>query len=281
MDLIKLPPFSNVAANVLATLSTTLLNGMNLHGLIFKLSGTTFTRAHLSSIQLRLGGKVLIPQISGTQFATMNAQKGIIDNAGFLSMFFGNPTARTIRGQHLTDLDLSIYPHPLEFSIDIGAATAPKLECYALVTPPKMALGMGYGLEEAAILKAYIRTALNYSNAVTKAAADISIGSAAGAVIQSMNLFHSNLTALEVKKQGVVIFENIDDGLNDQVQVNYNRDPQAGLFVWQPTVDHNEGQAVTTVRADGSPYSFNFLLTTSAADNLTVYTEVGSKLGLL
>lgn len=281
MDYIKLPPFSNVGANVLATLSTTLLNGMNLHGLVFKLGGTTFDRSHLNSIQLRLGGKVLIPQISGTQMATINSQKGITDNAGFLSFFFGSPTARTIRGQHLTDLDLSIYPHPLEFSVEIGAATAPTLECYALVTPPKLALGMGYSADEAAALRAYIRTALSYSNAVTKAAADISIGSAAGAVIQSMNFFHAKLSSLEVKKQGVVIFEDIDDALNDQLQVNYKREPQAGLYVWQPTVDHNEGQAVRTVRADGSPYSFNFLLTTSAADNITVFTEVGSKLGLL
>jgi hypothetical protein len=280
MDTIKLPPFSNVAPGQLATLSTTALNGMSVHAIIFALTGVT--KAQLTNIKVTLNAKQLVSDLTGTQLQSLNSQKGLGNSTDYLMCYFGNPRARTIKGQHITDLDQSLYAAPLEFQLRIDAgASAPGIEAYALVNPPKVALGLGYTADDALVLKALLRTVLNPANAINKAAYDIAIGSAAGAAIESMAFFHANMTSLEVKKSGVIVFEDLSIDLNSAIQTDFQRAPEDGLYVWQPTADGNMGQAVATVKPNGQPYSMQFLVTTSAADTITVYTETATKLGLI
>lgn len=282
MDTIKLPPFSNVGAGNLATLTTSVLFGMSAHCLIFSLGGTTFDSSHIESIRVLLDGKSVVPDITGAELQKMNDFRDLDGDTSVVRLFFGNPKATTIKGQHITDLDQSVYRTPLTVQIKIAAdAVAPTLTGFARVNPPKVALGLGYTLDDAAVIKAWVRSILNPSSALDKFAADIGFGSGAGAAIERITFFNNNMTSLEVRKSGVIIHEDIPADLNEAILRDYGRVPQAGTYVWDPVADGNMGQSVTTVKPGGERYSIQLAVSTSAADTIKVYSEVATKLGLI
>ena len=274
MDVIKLNPFPSVAANAVAALATDQLRGMSVHGLVFVQGGTTFTKAHLTKIRIGAGGKNFVNDMTGSQLQDLNDYDGFADTASHVFFWFGDPTARTIRGQHLGDLDLSIHAGPLEIEAAIGAATAPTLQVWAIVGPPKREMGLGFNDAEAATVRAFIRTVITESGAVSRKAVGLGLGSSAGSRIRKLGFFHANLSSVEYKKQGIVKHEDLADALNDAIQADMGRVPQAGLYVVDRIVDGNQGEAESTVRRDGSPWNQQVLLTTSAGDTITAFADV-------
>src|SRR5690606_33205123 len=113
---------------------------------------------------------------------------------------FGDVSARTVRGQHLGDVDCSIYRKPLEIEVSIGAATAPTLEVWAICGPPKLAMGLQFSPLEAAQLRALIRTVIQPAAAITRKSYGMSLGSGAGARLRRAYFFHTNLTSVEFLK---------------------------------------------------------------------------------
>lgn len=278
MDLIKLNAFPSVAASAVSTLVTDQLRGQAVHGLIFERGGGAFTNAHISALRVRVDGKAIVPGISGAQLVDLNEYEGLTDVTNYTAYFFGDPTARTIRGQHIGDLDLSVYPAPLEVEVEIGAATTPTLQVYALTSVPKLAMGVGFNELEAAQLRALIRTVISPAAAVTRQAYGISLGSAPGARIRRIGFFHTNLTAVELQKNSLRKWDDVPTALNSAVVQQYARTPQAGLYVLDRIFDGNQGEAETTVQQDGRPWNLQLALTTSAADTITAYADVHTTL---
>lgn len=274
MDIIKLNPFPAVAANATAALATDQLRGMSVHGLVFVQGGTAFTKANMTKIRIGAGGKNFVNDIAGNQLQDLNDYDGFADTTSHVIHWFGDPTARTIRGQHLGDLDLSIHAGPLEIEVQIGAATAPTLQCFAIVGTAKKAMGLGYTDTEAAMVRALIRSVITESAAVSRKAVGIGLGTSAGARIRKLGFFHTNLTAIELKKQGVIKHEDLSDALNDAIQADFGRVPQAGLYVVDRIIDGNQSEAETTVRDDGTPWNYQLLVTTSAADTVYAFADV-------
>ena len=89
------------------------------------------------------------------------------------------------------------------------------------------------------------------------------------------------MTSVELKKGGFVKWDDISDALNDYVQNEFARVPQAGLYMVDRIVDGNQGEAETTLQSDGRPWPFQVNLTTSAADTITVFSDVHTALPLL
>ncbi len=281
MDLIRLNPFPAVAASSVASLVTDQLADYSLHGLIFERGGTTFTNAHISGLRVRLNGKDLVNGISGTQLVDFNEHDGLVDVTNYTALFFGDPTARTTRGEHLGDVDLSIYRAPLEIEVTIGAATAPTLTCYALAGVPKLNMGIGFGAAEAAAHRALIRTVLSPAAAVTRQAFPISLGSGPGALIRKLALYHANLTRVEFTKQSIKKWDDVTIALNSAVAQQYGRVPQTGLYMLDRIVAGNIGAAPPTVQSDGRPWNLQLNLTTSAADTITAFADVLTNLAAL
>lgn len=274
MDQIKLNQFPSVAANAESTLVTDELLDSSLHGLIFKRGGTAFTNAHIDNISVRVDGKQIVDNISGAQLVDLNDYDGLADVTNYTFLFFGDPTARTIRGQHLGDLDFSIYRHPIEIQVDIGGATAPTLEVQAITDVPKLQMGIGFNELEAARLRALIRTQIQPAAAVSRKTYGVSLGSGAGARIRRIAMFHSNLTSVELKKASLVKHDDIANADNDAVQQQFARVPQAGLYMLDRIVDSNQGGAETTVQSDGRPWNIQLALTTSAADTINAFADL-------
>lgn len=274
MDLIALPQFPAVAASSLATLVTDRLLDRSLHALVFKRGGGAFTNAHMSNIRLRLDGKDVVNGITGAQLVDVNEYEGLTDVTNYTVLPFGDLAARTIRGQHLGDIDFSIYRKPIEIEVNIGAATTPTLEVFALCGPPKLAMGIGYDAVEAAQLRALIRTVIQPAAAVTRKSYGLSLGSSAGARLRRAYLFHSNVTSVEFLKNSQRKWDDIPTALNSAIAQQFARTPQSGLYVLDRIVDGNQGEAETTTKADGTPWSLELNLTTSGGDTITAFSDV-------
>ena len=274
MDLLKLNQFPSVAANSIATLVTDQLTDMSVQGLVFERGGGAFTNAHLSNLRVRLDGKDLVNGISGAQLVDLNEYDGLTDVTGYTVLMFGDPTARTIRGQHLGDLDLSIYRKPLEIEAQIGGATTPTLQCYALTGVPKLAMGVGFDAIEAATFRALLRTVIQPAAAVSRASYGITLGSTPGARIRRVNFFHTNLTKVELQKQSLRKWDDVSAALNSAVAQQFARTPQSGLYVLDRMLDGNAGESETTVMSDGRPWNLQLAVTTSAADTITAFADV-------
>lgn len=285
MDLVELNPFPNVPETGIATLVTNELAGRSIHGLIFELGFTgagAYTRANMDNIKIRAGQKDLLEGITGAQLQDLNDYNGYNSDAAYVAHFFGDPTARTIRGQHLGDLDLDIYGNdPLQIEVKNSGATTPTLKVYALVSVPKLAMGIGFNDAEAATVRAMIRTVNQPAAAINRKAVEIGLGSSAGAKIRALHFFHANLTSVEFRKASDVKHDDIAIALNTYVQGAFARTAQAGLYTLDRIMDGNQGEAETTLQQNGRPWPFQVMLTTSASDTITTFADVHTAIGLI
>jgi Viral coat protein P2 N-terminal domain len=274
MDQLKLNAFPSVPATGTASLTTDQLRGYSVHGIVLERGGTTFTNAQISSVRARLNGKDIVNLLSGSQLAAMNDYEGYADVTNYTFLFFGDPAARTIRGQHLGDVDCSVYDYPLTIEVDINGATAPTLQAYALVGVPKQQMGIGYSATEAAILRALPRTVIQPSGAVARNAYGISIGSSPGARIRRVWFFNANLTSVDLMKQSLIKWQDASSALNSAIAQQFVRTPQAGLYVLDRILDGNQGESETTVSPNGKQWNIQVSLTTSAADTITAFADI-------
>lgn len=274
MDQLKLNAFPAVPATGTASLTTAQLQGYSVHGIVLERGGTAFTNANISSVRARINGKDIVNLLSGSQLAAMNDYEGFTDVSNYTCLFFGDPSAETTRGKHLGDLDCDVYDYPIEIEVDINGATAPTLQAYALVGVPKLQMGIGYTKEQAAIVRALIRTQIQPAAAVTRNAYGISIGSSPGARIRRIWFFHANLTSVDLMKQSLIKWQDASVALNNAIAQQFARTPQAGLYVLDRILDGNQGESETTVSPNGKQWNVQVSLTTSAADTITAFADV-------
>lgn len=273
MDIVRLSQFPAVAASAKSTLVTNELLDQSVHGLILEMGGT-FTKAQITAIKVRLDGKNIVEAINGTQMQAMNTYDGMPDTTNYLFIWFGDPTARTIRGQHLGDLDLSIIRKPLEIAIDIGAATTPTLQVHAIVGVPKMQMGLNYSASEASTFRAIVPSVIQPAGAVTHKQYPVPIGSDQGAKFRKAMFAHSNLTSVELRKSGSIKHDDVSVALNAAIGAEFARVAAAGFYVMDRVVDGNQGEAEMTVAPDGKAYSFQVYVTTSGADTIDTFADI-------
>jgi hypothetical protein len=282
VDKLKLSQFPSVAAGGTATLVTNELRGRSIYAIIFVLSGTTMTKALMERMQISIDGKDIINNITGAEIQDINDYDGLSNDSTMLAFYFGDPTARTIRGQRLGMLDLGVYDSDLEIQVDVGSgASAPALQCWAIVAPPKMAQGLNFDMAEAATLRSLIRTQVQFAGAVSKKSENVHIGTQAGARLRRLFNFHSNLTAMEVRKSGNVKRDGLTVALDELLQADSARVPQSGLYALDFIEDGNQGEAESTTDAKGKPYPFQINYTTSGSDTIGVFADVHAALPLL
>lgn len=261
MLLIKNNPFTNVVASGVATLSLPI--GMTYNRIILALGGT-FTKSMITDIKVKLNGKVIL-QNTGSKVDSINTFRGITANAGFLTLDFTEPFAKKIEDQYLGNLNTAKGVSSLTIEVTISGATAPTLDSYAELAQPNI-LG--------AIAKQVVFT--QSIGAAGKFPMKLIDVANRGALIKSVHFFHAgNLTALEVKKNGIVIFDNIPTAVNNYNLTEYKNVPQTNVYHYDPAIDNNYSNMIVT--SDATSLDFN--LTLSAADTITAVLEVIDVLG--
>lgn len=261
MLLIKNNPFTNVVANGVATLSLPI--GMTYNRIILALGGT-FTKSMITDIKVKLNGKVIL-QNTGARIDTINTFRGIAANASFLTLDFSEPFAKRIEDQYLGNLNTAKGVSSLTIEVTIAGATSPTLDSYSELSAPAV-LG--------AIAKQIIFT--QSIGAAGKFPMKIIDVANRGALIKSIHFFHAgNVSALEVKKNGVVIFDNIPTAVNNYNLTEYKNVPQTNVYHYDTCLDNNYSNMVVTSDA----VSLDFNLTLTAADTINAVVEVIDVLG--
>ncbi len=290
MDIIKLDEFPNIASGAPFTLvDTRMTNDMSILGIIFELgflAAGAFVKADISDLEIMFGGKSLLPKISGTTLQYTNSYDGMSNNVSYLTHYFGDPTARTIRGQWLGALDKSAYPdEQLTIKGAIGAAAVtPTMQAYAMVDVDKRSMGIGFGDAEAAIVRALINTTIQPAAAVNRKGYGIGIGSEAGAKLRKIifdDTLNGVLTSIEMKKNSIIKYDDISVALNDYVGTEFARVPQPNLYMLDRVVDGNQGESETTVDSNGKQWPMQFNLTASGAGTIEVFADVFTAVPLI
>jgi len=267
MILHKLPPFQNVGASQTAVMPF-VISGMTVVGFLFKRGGTAFTAAHVSNVRCRLDGKQFA-DITGTHVDAVSAYERIGALANYMFLPFGDLNAKTQQGQLIGAIDTSIPGiKPMEMEVDIGAATAPTLEAWAILAPPKSNQD-----PNKFTIRAYLK-AIHAPAAAGEFSQPIPLGSRRGALLHRLYSFHANVTKLQVSKDGLWLLQEGEEALLDYMHGLTSRTAQAGLLAYDPTFNDVQSDAIATLRPNREPADFQFKFTVSAADTITTYSSL-------
>lgn len=263
---IKLQPFNNVVATGLATCDLANLLGNTIKRIILNLTGTAFTKSMIVSIQLKANSKIIFDSTGPLEDSLMQ-YRGITANSGFLTLDFAEIRAKTELGEHMGCIDTTLGIQNLKLEISIAGATAPALSGWAEVNPPQI---------DPAQAPTRSLIARKHKSTITIGAAgqfslpvphiDVSAG---GSIFKRVGFFSANMTALQIKKNGIVI-EDSTNTVNNFNQTEYGRTPQSGLYMYDPIVSENQSSVLNTRDAQ----TMEVLGTFSAGETITIVSEV-------
>lgn len=278
----KMEPFQNVLATGRAVLSSKLVLGNVIERVYLVLGGGAFTKAMISAIRVRLNGKVVFGDVSGTLLDLIQRYSLLNNTAGFLTIDFTEPVARSIQGQLMGAINTNAAGvTDFTIEIDIAGATTPTLDAWVqLRAPSTMTPQQGFDPRLAPIIRALIPTTIPVS-AAAEIQADVNYGSGGNSLIKRLFISSTVLTSFRIKRDALDVFESVNIALNTYVELDYGRVAQANMYVWDPLMDGNQSDAYPTRRDDGTPANFQFLFTASGAGSHTVFTDAYSTMGAL
>ena len=262
MLLIKNLPFTNVVGSGVATVSLPI--GMSYNHITLQLGGT-FTKSNITDIKVRMNGKVIY-QNTGARLDAINKYRGMAADASFLVIDFTEHDAKLMAEQYIGNLNTAQGVSSLTMEVTISGATNPTLESWSEVGPPAP-----LGVVAKQIL---FTTSIGGSGKFPFKLIDVANR---GAIIKRVHFSHGGqLSALEVKKNGVVIHDNVPTVVNSFYQSSkFKKAPQANLYTYDPCLDNNYTNAIKTQ----DMVSLEFNMTMAGADTVTATLEVLDLLG--
>lgn len=269
-QLLPLQPFSNVVATGLAISDLRHLFGYTIERIILRLAGTTFTKAMLTTLQLKANGKVIWDS-TGARTDSRQLYRGITANAGFLTIDFLELRARSKLGLMAGALDTLLGIKDLRLEAQITGATAPILEGWAEVTVPQV------GPEYANVRPLIAR--LHSSTQTIGAAGTFALSvphldpAAGGSIFKRINIFSAQMNAGRVERNGIREFE-ATKAVNDYNQAEYAKAPQTGLFTFDFMIDNLAEDRLLDTRPGARTTTAQVFGTFAAAETITIEAEV-------
>lgn len=261
MLLIKNLPFTNVVGSGVATASLPI--GMSYNRIFLQLGGT-FTKSMITDVKVRMNGKVIY-QNTGARLDAINKYRGRATDAAFLVLDFTEPDAKLMAEQYIGNLNTAQGVSSLTLEVTISGATNPTLESFSEVGPPAP-----LGVVAKQLL---FTTSIGGSGKFPFKLIDVANR---GAIIKRVHFAHGGqLSALEVKKNGVVIHDNVPTAVNAFYQADYKKAAQVNLYTYDPCLDNNYTNAIKTQ----DMVSLEFNMTVAGADTVTAVLEVLDLLG--
>jgi len=245
-------------------------------GLKLELSGTTFTKAHIDRVRIKVGPRV-IWDVTGDQLNKINNYKNAADNAKFLYIDFTERTQAIFPVKEIGGLDLmSLVPIGEVFvEISINAAA---------VAPAINAIGYYEQSQRNPIVMKLV--SFNFTQSASgRFTLPLNMR---GALIKRIWLFYNgtnftptangNVERAEVKKNGITMFDQQCMSARFDQQ-HHKKVPQANTFCIDFVVDDNHDAYVTTVRNVGTSqmydsFEFNVWLKDVAGATVVAVAEV-------
>lgn len=275
-----LEPVQNVQANQHFVLNSKLVLGNVVERLVFTLGGT-FTKAQITNLVVKLNGKVTFGPISGSQLDSIQKYLLLVNDASRLTLDFTEPVSRSIPGQLMGAIHTDA-SGVTDFTIegDIGGATNPTLTVHAQMRAvADLDPTRGFDPATFPLIRALIPTTVT-ETAAGEFQHDINYGVKGATLIKRVFIFSSILTAFKVRRDSVEIFDTASAALAGYIQSEYGRDDQSGLYVYDPLVDGNQSDVITT-RSGTRETQFQWLFTASGAGVHTVFVDMYAPLSAI
>lgn len=246
MAKVQLEPFQNVSAAGTALMTTTRIWPNTLEYVAITLGGgTPPTKAQISRLLIRLGSKP-VWDITGSEIASICLYENRTATATVLILPFANFDARNVSEQYLGAVDFgAVGVRDMTFEVTLAGGVTPTLSAIAEVAPPKV-------LDPASnvLFRALLRNPIAPAAAATFLPLLLNYGQAGGALLRRLWFFSALVTALEVKRDGLDIYEQIPLALNNAILQELQNVPQANIFTYDLVEDRIESKSLTTIRKD-------------------------------
>lgn len=263
-------PFFGVAASV--TTSQQVSIGRTIEEITLAMGGTFVKATHVTTVRCRANGKNLI-EASGAQLDAINAYRGTTQNAAYLPLPFADYSMEDEFSQEVGAFDTSMGVENVTVEMDIGAATAPTLR--SIVTESAQQRASGAALPYAGLISKILRYPFNVA-AGGDLLLQVPFGPVSGAIIKRAHIFSSAVTRVQVKQDGVSVYDQLLADANDQA-VRYGRAPQANVFTVDFCGPGHVGEALDTRDARAIEWTATF---SGAASGFMVVEYIDSLLNL-
>ena len=272
-----LEPWVNVVATGRAVLNSTLVLGNIIERVYLVLGGTTFTKAMISAVRVKLNGKVTFGDISGANLDAFQTYQLGNTGAANLTVDFVEPDSKSMQGEILGAIDTNAAGvNTFTMEMDIAGATAPTLDSWAqLRDVDSVSQANGFNPNLRPLLRALISTSLTAS-AAAEQQYQINVGSGGNSLIKRLVIFSTILTNIRVKRNSLDVYEYVNPALASWLQGDYGKHPQANMYVLDWLADGNQSDTQPTRNADGTLANYQWLLTASGAGTFQVYADVYS-----
>lgn len=267
-------PFANVVANQTATLQIS--PGRTLEGIELYVAGTGLTLATIGLIRLKANGKTFL-EATGTQLDKLARFQGITYPAAsatvvFLPIMFTEIFGRDAVDEMVGAFDTSQGIVNITAEMTLGAATTiTACDAYLLESAP-----------QASQIAPVMTKLLRYPYAVSaggQLSIPIPFGPVSGAIIKRIHIEQnvaSNVTAVTIKENGVVVHETVK-AVNDSHNQLFRAANQTNWYSIDFMMDENLKNCMDT-RQDRT---LELLPTLAAADSGYVLVEYLDTLGNL
>lgn len=228
---VKLSSISNVGTSLTATINCPV--GLTYDRITLAYSGTAVTRAMMSNIQVKIGGKPVMTFADADELQEINDYYGRADNAGFVTLYFARPELDNVAQQRLTALGTQDV-QTLSIEIDITAAAPGD---FALAATAVQSEPQPLGL----INKV---RAFPMSSSVS---GEIEIDNiTVGPRIQAIHLFKSDISNLAIDMDSVRVYE-ATKSLGEVIQKEHGRVPvTASCTHFDSQLENDNAQAMVT-----------------------------------
>lgn len=272
-----LDPFQNVVAGAAtAVCDCNKLLGSVVEKFTFTLGGT-FTKAMITSLQLKANGKVIY-ETTGTALDAANLYNGMQSDATILKLDFMDHKARTINAWQAGALDLSAKSGITSLRLEVTylGAVAPTLKGVADLSPP-----VNDADPNAVAAEAGIRWLIARKHRVTQtigAAGTFALAvphidpAGGGSNYRRIYFYTANMTALKTIREGVTEHE-LTKLENEACQKDYFKVPQGNLVVFDPCQDGQIQGRTWDTRPSSGVRSAQIYGTFSAGETITIETD--------
>ncbi|MFO0255641.1 MAG: major capsid protein P2 [Betaproteobacteria bacterium] len=265
-------PFFGVAASV--TTSQAVTPGRTIEEITLQLGGGAFVKAtHVSMVRVRANGKNLV-EASGAQLDAIVAYRGGTVGANTLPIPFADYRMEGEFSQEVGAFDTSVGVENLTVEVDIGAATTPTLRSVLTESAQQRNLD-GTPAPYAGLISKILRYPFNVS-AGGDLVIPVPFGPVSGALIKRAHLFASQVTRVNVKQDGVDVYDQLLADANEQA-TRYGRVPQSNVFTVDFVGPGHIGEALDTRDARSIEWRATF---SGAASGFMVVEYLDSLLNL-
>lgn len=276
----RLEPVQNVIPDGPFTLTSRKVLGNVVERIILELGGTTFTKAMIHDLVVRLNGKVVFGPISGTFLDLQNRYLTLINDGNRLVIDFTELVARSVQGQLMGAIDTDA-SGVTDFTVEgrIAGATAPTMTAYAQMrAPSSLSPQRGFDPATRGLIRALVPTTVTHS-AGGEFQNDLNYGSKGNALIKRVFIHRTpGLSSFRVKRDSIELFEGVSAALAEFITEENGRLWQTGMYVFDPLQDGNQPDAIPTrvVQPNNTVREANFewLFTVPAAGVCNVFVDL-------